>query len=791
MRKLFTLLAILFAVSLSAQMRIWNNGQKMFEINLSMIDSITFVKSGQSGDSTSTGGGGGDSTVTPDPQPVTSFDYYNWRKQDSIKIYSHALGGKWQWVKLPWADISVTSMPESYRFPNLDVNIDTTKHDTVPVWNLAFNLCPESTLDGVHMFGLWDSKSAVMRIYSYIEELPNPNATYFFYEMSSSVSSFVERDAMTWMPSDSIIKKSSWTPSAISNADDRPSTTQCQLMPIVGTLDDQINRGWLCFEVNLSAGDNKVPSAGSVSFTLYGVQQIDLRGTDSLGISLNCDTCSMKGQITIPGNKQKMAGALVTAIGGLVSGLATAATQAATTQNILGTDAGYAVGGAAAAGAIISYIGNTTTAEALQHDEELKAKMSLSLNFHGNISGQFNGQLKSRLGTSVSPVTMSYNAFFDSLNVHKNEKPASMKRRTNSVDSISIGAWNLKKQPVYYVCGDTRFEDGSLISFLDPTSIELLINEDNPLFDADEIDAIDVVAYDFALADNYYISAEPYYNFYGIPRDPINTTNNLVTSGLASVDYMLEETDDGRIYTKEGIDYIGHAAPFTEKGWNLPDIVYSPQIVDQLIHSIELNYLGVAVLVEMTFRNGEKRFFAERFLPQIKTFNLSEAQTLINKFQDAHAPSYLEGKYHYSSHLFEMQKEKALRILYAALYPVITIDAYNEVSGIRVRSWKNAQNPGIVIVTSEHDPGVRYTCETLYDIYQDIENLGFYDGGEGNPFDRRFRNLNLPELRGYKYITKEGWTFKNGSCSGKEPDYPYYFIIYHEDAQGNLTLYSE
>lgn len=347
----------------------------------------------------------------------------------TIDIYSHALGGKWQKVYLPWdTTTSVTTLPQEYRFPNLDVTVDSLNHKTLPVWELAFNLCTDSLLDGVHMFGLWDKKSSTMRIYSYIED--GIDHTYCYYIVTSQgASCFVERDAMVWQPSDSIIKKGNWNSVAIADADARPSTTQFEAMPITGTLNGEVNRGWLCFELNLSAGNYRIPSNASISFSLEAVDQIDLRGTDSLDLSLDCKNCSIQGKITIPGNKQKMAGGVTTAIGDLVSGLATAVTQGVTVGKNSGEkELGIAVGIASAAGALISYAGKTTTAEALQDSTNLKARLSLGLNFNGNANGRFNGQLKSHFSTQVSPVTMSYGTLFDSLLVSRDSKPASIKR---------------------------------------------------------------------------------------------------------------------------------------------------------------------------------------------------------------------------------------------------------------------------------------------------------------------------------------------------------------------------
>lgn len=299
MRKAFLLLiAAAFAVSIYAQkLCIWREGGKLYELQLQVNDSLTFEMP--------------DTSVVP---VAPGFDYDHWREQTTIDLYSHGLC-RWQTINLPWADVAVTTMPKAYRFPCYELNADS-----VPKWELAFNLFPDSTLDGVHMFGLWDKKGATMRIYSYNEEAPNQNAKYCFFEVVSSHSSFIERDAMTWMPSDSIIKNHNWNTTAIPEAAAQPNSLWCQVMPIAGTLDGQINRGWLCFDLNFSCGAFSVPEDGTLSFTLYGVQDVDLAGTASFNMVMHSDS----SLITVPGNKNKAAAGYISAGAGAVSGITSA-----------------------------------------------------------------------------------------------------------------------------------------------------------------------------------------------------------------------------------------------------------------------------------------------------------------------------------------------------------------------------------------------------------------------------------------------------------------------------------
>lgn len=788
-------IAALCAVSMSAQMRIWNNGQKLFEINLSMIDSVTFVKSGEPVNP-DTG------SVTPPQTDTTMFDYDHWREQTKIRIYGER---GWEWKYLPWnADISEVTMPESYRYPNKEFHNDTA------VWNLAFNLCPDSLLVYEHMFGLWDSKNQTMRIYSYIEQLPNSNARYCFYYVSTSSPCFLEADAKAFMPSDSVLRnKANWNIGAIADAYEQPSFKHNTVMPIQKNIDEglnmPINSGWVCFEVNFSSGKFDLPENGTISFTLYGVEQIDFTGTESLDLAFRCDTCLGSADIVTPGNKHKKAVADTNGTGEFFTGLASAVAQGVSTGKSLddlgakdwvSTVAGIGTGILSGVGAICSASGTWRDGNEEGAGSSKLKNLKLTMAFHGTESGTINGQLKSIVGTQTGDVTLGYHYFLKGILDHVGLNPAPKKQKTDSTDSLSLGVWNLKNQPVIYVCGDILKartpNTGSLISFLDPSSIVPVFNKDNILFDYDEIDSIRIVANDFAFVDgNYTFSTQPYYDYYGIPRDIINPSARILL-GLSDADFLLNDQASYQTFTKDGISYTGVAPDgFSDAGMSVYKMVYSPQISSENAPQT-LNYLGVSVFLEITFKDGQKRFYAERFLPQIKTFSLAEAPSLLERFLDMEKPNAIDG-FPMEVPLFDMQKGKAIRLLCGVVHPIKEVDQFeeeNDFYGIRIRSWQDAENPGMVIRLTPYDPGVRYSCSTISDIYDYIDRYRYYVDRKGfyNAFDNLCQNTFGITITDLDIVTKEG-DFRHGYCYNT-PGY-YYISIYHEDAGGNLTLVSE
>ena len=752
----------------SAQkMCIWRNGVKLQELGIQESDSITY-------------------SIVP------QFDYDNWRDQTTIQLYyDHT----WNAIKLPWADVAVTTMPKAYRFPNREFT-----HDTVPKWELAFELCSDSTLQGVHMFGLWDWKSQTMRVYAYLEDQPNPSAKYCFYETTTTHALSVERDAMGWMPSDSIKKLHNWDASKLPAGASAPSDLWCQIMPIAGTLDGQVNRGWLCFEMNLSAGKSNLPKDGTINFAMYAVENLDITAAINLNVSLQ----SKNGQIVAPGNKQRKASGFWDMTGGFLGGLASAFTQAVSVGLSDGFGdwthlAGWGVGIAGGLGSLLSGVGAGISAA----DEGDSTKYSLKLDFNGTVDGEFKGQLTTTTGTNVSPVSMYFDKFFGNILTHTPSQAPHVRKAAH--DSISVGLWNLNRQPVLYVCRDAyNIISGpageSLITFLDPTSIDVVINKTSQLFDTNSIDSITVVPYTFAFVnENYTMSAEPYYGFYNISRDSLPETNAMKEIfGLDNTSYLL--TPDSAYYnsfTKGYYTYSGISSGFlSEYGLDEYNMVYSPAIIlnnwDYFqTHKQTLNDISVGVVMEIKFKNGERRVFSERFLPEVKSFTMAEAQSMFERIYATAAPTTIDG-YAAEFPLFEKQKAKALRMLNDAAHPLelYLSDMGLPVGGMLIHPYQNESNPGLVIVTSQMDLGHLYSCEQLAQLFGDLETIVH---GDWKLYDERLKHIvTLTPMAGKHIATSDptqDYVIGTGCVPASEEKI--YIAKYMFNSLGKLVLIQE
>lgn len=816
MRKFFTLLfAVVCTVSMSAQMRVWKNGEKLFELNLSSIDSITFVKPDKP-DTTTT-------PVNPDTVPSTAstFDYDHWREQTEIAIYGYK-----DPVALPWAAVAATSILDEYKHPEKELQADSI----TPRWQLAFNLCNNANLPGIDLFGLWDSRSMVMRIYSYIEKSPNQNAKYFFYEIESSAPVFIDGDTKGWQPSQAIISSCSWN-GTMPDKYSQPSTKISQLLPITGTLDGEINPGWLCFELRFSSGIFDVKPDDHITFTLYGLEQMDFTGS----MNISGELADHDGKLTIPGSKNKKAGGILSAVGGLISSTADFVMKGMA-EGASGIAAGVGIAGAATsfAGGIFSSV-----------NESSDKTYTLDLDFQITAEADINGTLSSRLGTEVNPTQLDYSAFFENIIEHSTTDSAANSAANSAAhrapaqpDKLATSAWNLQQQPVIYVCNDAlnKFVKSGFgtqwkyyyVTFLDPTSIQLALNTQNILFDMSDVAKISLVAYDFAfVSDKYSMPAKPYYDFYGISSDAaLHYQQSTLAFPFGSDDikmYLLDTTAQASDASHDGLTYTGVAFNYDSKY----DMDAYNQIVSPAIEPIvsspsgyvvngSLDNLGVAVLLELEFKNGDKRLFADRFLPQVKGFSIKDAPALYDSIQNSTAPTTFND-IAMEVPLYDSLKSKALRLLepiHEAVtdsFPIVRIalatDNYNSVDkyGIRIREYQNADSLGVVLRVHIRNYNIDDELHTYS--FATMEWLrSLLNETQWNTVDAKFKRFGMPSLNNdyvmqthetnkwcespFGYCTYHSYNIITGEES-LEKDTGFYIDIYYEDADGNLTLYTE
>ena len=828
-------MTLMFAVSMSAQkhvLRVWRGGEKLFETKIEENDSITFTKLQ------------GQDYSYELPDTFKTFTYDGWRKQEQIYLFiTEGSGGRWFPTALPWRASSTTAIFDEYRRPNKEVYVNEN-NDTIPRWELAFSTCYDYSLRGVHMFGLWDSKSQIMRIYSYVEKLPNSQAKYCYYEVSSRDSVLFDVNTKMWQPSDSLIRTAKWYPGAITNAQARPSAASCQVLPITGTNQiGQVNGGiWLCFELDFNAMNFDKTANKDITFSLTAVQDVDINIEGSISGTMS----SYGGQITIPGYKYKEDSARLLAWGSFLSDISSVISGTASAAGSGGSGGGGGGGGAAgiakrridaaggaaiatfvigATGAALSFAGNLQNAS---HAAD-SSQYQLAINFAVKEAVSLTGNMYTTLGTDNNTITMTYGEFFKEVLKNNPPKNQASRRRANSNedDVISLGVWNLKKQPVLYVCNDARYDAsgyltymnswGNLASFLDPTSIELMLNTNSALFDIENVKKVSLTACDFAFVnEKYRLDAQPYYNFYGVPQDQITDNGHYWFFPWGDDGYkmfLLDQDAEYQSSTRDGIKYTGVKCGIpASDGSDLShyDVIYSPAIQTK---GGKLNTVSVLVMVEVEFKDGDKRVFAERFLPQIKTFNMADAPALKKRFENATVPTGIDG-IELENHLFDMQKAKALRMLeplaYAVSgpYPIVytgmdnvntSLQNNKPIYGIRIREYQDENTPGIVIHTTEKE--LEYDHYPSYELMRDLGDC-LMNLNDMDAINSKLERCNMFSLN-EDYVTKRdgktghvtfNWTpevyevlgglqFDQSNTENKR-----YILIFYEDKDGNLTL---
>ena len=692
--------------------------------------------------------------VIKETNALSRFTYDNWREQSSIDIYNKN-SRQLDEVNLPWAGITSAAIPPEYKHPEREMQAD----GTTPRWQLAFNFCDMPTLPGIDMFGLWDSHGQIMRIYTYLEQMPNANAKSCFYQIRSTANCYLDPYTCSWLPDSTTVANCNWG-ATMGSGLPAPSANSGEILPITGTLDGEVNPGWICFELNFSTGVMKVGAEDNISFSLLGVQNIAFTGHMDLTGTLQ----SYGGKITIPGNKTKVASGVVNAVGGFFSNLSAAISNGMKTEST-------AVGVLGGVGAATSRVGGILNAA-----EEGKDKhYSLDMNFNVSATAEINGSLSSNLGTTVPPTQVDYSVLFDKIISHRGKGTAPA--------TLTMGLWNLKHAPVFYFVEDGKyrvpqpyglFYDELVTCFLDPTSVELAFNTDNILFPLDEVEKVSLLSYDFIFTDSQYsLPFQPYYDFYGISKGMIDNGFSLPSIVFAKnteelSDFTLDRETPvsrlrGKLVEDPYYDY-GPLTSFPGAGMNVYNLMFQP-----LLGS--LSDVGVSVVLEVQFKNGDSRIFANRFLPEVKVISYRNAKEVLDKIQAAEAPETLAGV-PFENPLFEQQKQRVIRLLGPVAeagelpYRLISWKDFDSPNqdlkyGIVVEEFQNAALMGLIIQTGETLAGsesLPNRNEYLHDV---VEGRGDWD-----VLNARLAKYGMPGLNhDYKYTEAGNYNIQTGECS--------------------------
>ncbi len=634
----------------------------------------------------------------------SGFDVTNWFEVEEINIYDRHLNAL-RSVNLPWASRAPTAMPAEYRKVNKN-------HD---LWKLCFNTCSDPNLPDTQMFGLFNINNHTLRVYVYFMETPsNATTCYFVVSVDKGNSAILSGDNLNWaIPMD--VAQNRWnmpTDSLIENIPVNMSSTI--IAPVCGNLTGSISPGWVAFDIPLTSTFNTVNDIitnqnTDITISLLSCDITNTTGTQDFSeIKMKDDNIEIKS----PGSSTKRtslglaaAGNFLQGVGGLVA-------------NTAMTGATGAGAGGAAAVAIIGGAGLifNLASDCIEADEAGKDQIAYTMSLDFQFSGKtkINTQSITYRGNNFTPITMNIGSLFEYMIAYKSKSRRSPQKDSGTNEKINFGVWNLVKTPTIYVSKDVLFyneskygteynSDGSTItsfgndenlryaSFLDPSSIQVYINDDTSMFPHDDVKNVQVVAYDFMYEDTSYDSPDIFYNYYKISNEELRLTTeddswNYIFTGDSKSMRLVEcndkdlllDPENGKLtyktmrYLADDLGNTGYTFKYGGVYSDFPNeiapynaffspIVYVPRNSNGL-YPVKNHFANLGVAVVVTFDIGDRQYcFARRFLPEIKMFSNSDISGIRNKINNFNNKTSdgLSADYK----LFDKEKAKALRVL--------------------------------------------------------------------------------------------------------------------------------
>lgn len=566
----------------------------------------------------------------------------DWENMDSVQIFSE---GSSRLVNLPWADESVTTLPQEIRH-------DVKKADG---WEMAFSVLNNAGLDDCNYFALYNKYLGTLRIFHYVTN-SNTNGSKYSFTVNLGTSGTKNKypfyHSLAYAIPDNH-KSVSNTKNLLSEDLSNPSTFRSYFTPY--TTSSTLARGWTAFDIDMSAycptNSSWLTSGDEMSIWCKTEleQKISLEGTISANITGKYSSAEAKSVSSSSG-----VSSLLQKVGGMIGDVQSSSLTAIEKQltgSSLSTYCRYLGTACNVAAYAYDYIMDNPYRENVIDSMPGKIEMSMT----GDID--LSGYITSLATNSVTPLTMAVKRFAD-------------------YDShIGQGVWSLVEDPVVYVSddrimGDVRtinlsvLKDGTygnssvatnhlrMVTFFDPTSIKLNINTD--VFP----DVSDVrVTCEYGV----YPSVEAghtsnYLDLMGITqptmkivKDDETTTFYQSQSSKNKTKYLclphtqfmataLEETTTNcAVVKQEGADYYyyGRKANTDGKDFIISPQVYFPYTVTDKSSAYSNGQMpDFVVLVTLTFKsNGKSFIFTQRFLPQVKSISFADLKTKYAELQ--------------------------------------------------------------------------------------------------------------------------------------------------------------
>lgn len=631
----------------------------------------------------------------------SDFNPENWFEVDEIDIYDRHINAL-RTVGLPWADPAPTAMPDDYRNVN-------KSHD---LWQLCFNTCSNPNLPDTQMFGLFNKCNHTMRVFVYFIETPTDATTCYFVVSVPKNSAILAGDNLNWaIPLD--VATSNWVSPTQNLIQNMPvNLSSVVIPPVCGNIRGSLSPGWVAFDIKLSSSfenieDILTKTSSHVQFSLLSCDITNTTGTqDFSNITMKSDEI----KIMSPGSSTKRAALGCAAAGNFLQGITTSVANGVTIGQASGP-AGIVLGIVQGLGVCCNLASDCINADDAGKDQ---VAYTMTMDFHFGGKTEINTQSITYKGNNFTPITMSIGEMFKYLLYNKAPKRQSPQKGNSADEKINFGIWNLAQSPTIYVSKDVLFynesqygtdynSDGNTIesfgkdeklryaSFLDPSSIQVYINEDLTMFPHDKVKNLEVTAYDFIYEDNSFDRPDMFYDLYKIKNDKMCLTTednswNYIFNG-DSKSMQLVECDDKNLlldpsngkltyktmqYLADDLENIGYTFKYGGVYSDFPDelasynaiydpIIYVPRSENGL-YPVKPNFANLGVAVVISFDIDDMHYsFARRFLPEIKTFSKSDISNIRNRINNYNQKT--KDGLNADFKLFDKEKAKALRIL--------------------------------------------------------------------------------------------------------------------------------
>lgn len=568
----------------------------------------------------------------------------DWENMDSIIIFSN---GRHQKVNLPWADLSMTTLPSSIRH-------DVKKKDG---WEVAFCILNNEALDDCNYFALYNRYLGTLRVFHYVTNASTTGSKYSF-EVNMGSSGTRNKYPFYHALQYAIPNNHTSVPTAVNLLGDgvsTPVTFKSFYSPYTAMSSTVLSRGWTAFDMDLSAycpTNNSWMNSGdemSIWCKTELQQSVSLDGTLSANISGKYSSAEQTASASSGVSSMlSMAGGVI----GDVQNSALAAIEQQVTGNPLDTYCYYI--GAACNVAAFAYDYLTENKYKEEVIDSMPGKIEMSMTGDINLSGY----ISSLSSNSVTPLTMSVKEF------------------SKYGSHMGQGVWNLSDDPVVYlvddrIMGDSRRinltvnDDGTygnssvadyhlrMVSFFDPTSIKLNINTD--VFP--DVSDVKVVCNYGVYPDVAGGHTAKYAQLMSLARPTVkivkdgekknvyqsasssNKTKYLNLSHTSFMSKQLGETTGNCSVVKQtGKNYYYYGKKVMSEGKNFiisPQVYLPYSVTDKETKLYNAEMPDFVVMVNVSFKSAGRTFiFSQRFLPTIVTISAANLQAKYNELEN-------------------------------------------------------------------------------------------------------------------------------------------------------------